>query len=506
MVTTKDEVERKYDGPRVSPDLLADVPHVRKVTGPEHMSLDATYYDTPDLRLARVGITLRRRSGGDDAGWHAKLPQGIGDRTEIQAPPGPVEDRVPDELADLLRTYTTTQPLVPCAHITTERDRWQLVGKGGVVLAEIADDSVRARTLGAGEQQATIWHEVEVELGTAGPDLLDDVAARLTGSGVRPSEESSKLARTLGDRFPRRARRRLTHKSSAGEVVAAYLREQLDRLRAADIAVRLGEPDGVHDMRVAVRRLRSTLRTFGAIMGRDRTRSVAVELTWLSDVLGAARDSEVLQRQLSDELDATPPELVLGPVRAELDRQLSRRAADADAAMRSALNDGRYLALLDALDELLVLRPTDGIARKRAGNVLPKLVRKSFRKARRRAVGAQNAPEGPERDIALHQVRKAVKRVRYASETAAPVIGKPADKIRRRTKRVQEILGEHHDLVELRTRLREAGIQAYLDGANAFTFGLLHGRSGERARRREREFPTAWHRLTRGGATRWMRG
>jgi CHAD domain-containing protein len=293
-------------------------------------------------------------------------------------------------------------------------------------------------------------------------------------------------------------------RSTAGDVIKAYLAAQVTRLRTAEAMVRGQDPDGVHDMRVTVRRLRSTLRTFRSVIGDHA--SLADELKWLSDVLGAARDAEVLRARLTAKLDATPSELVLGPVHAELDRQLARPAAEAETALRAALDSDRYLALHILLAELVAGRPTGRKATERAVRVLPKLVGKSLRRTRRRAEAVERTAPGPERDAALHSVRKAVKRVRYASEAVAPVLGKQANRTRKRAKRVQDVLGEHHDLVELRTRLRQTGIQSYMDGQNAFTFGLLHGSATEQAQALEREFTRAWRRLTKRKTTRWTTG
>lgn len=283
-------------------------------------------------------------------------------------------------------------------------------------------------------------------------------------------------------------------RSDAADPITAYLRGQVDQLHATDMAVRLREPDGIHDMRVTVRRLRGTLRTFRKVLGRHD--ALGAELKWLSGVLGTARDAEVLHRQLTKQIDATPSELVLGPVRAQLERQLSRPTADAGAAVLTALESGRYLALLDTVDRLV------DTGRPIPERALPKLVGKAYRKAERAMRAAERATD---RDAALHEVRKAARRLRYACEAVAPVVGKPARRTRKRAKRVQDVLGRHHDLVSLRAPLRDAGVQAHLDGANGFTFGLLHGRAVELARQAEAEFPPAWRRLARPKATRWMR-
>lgn len=505
MVTGTEEIERKFEGPGLSPGAFSGLTAVHRVTGPEHASLDATYYDTSDFRLARAGITLRRRSGGTDAGWHAKLPRATEHRTELAVPLSRSPDQVPAELADLLRARTGDRPLRPCAHIVTERNTWQLCDAQGAVLAEVADDSVRAQALGLTDGPIRTWHEVEVELATGGRDLLAAVTDRLAESGITPAGPASKLARTLGERLPGTAPDRPGRGSRAGEVITAYLRTQVDQLRTADIAVRLDEPTGVHDLRVAVRRLRSALRAFGKVIDRDATRPLVTELKWLSDLLGDARDAEVLRGQLTDELRHTPADLVLGPVPAQIDRQLARGEATVTADLKAGLADQRYLDLLNELDVLLASPPYRPAAKRPAVDVLPTLVAKSYQRTER-AVEAADRATGSSRDAALHEVRKAAKRLRYATEAVEPVVGRPAAKYRRRAKKVQGVLGEHHDLVTLRAALRELAVQAQLDNNSAFTFGLLHGRAGAAATAWERQFPTAWRKLAAGKARRWLRG
>ncbi|HEY3749190.1 MAG TPA: CHAD domain-containing protein [Pseudonocardiaceae bacterium] len=296
--------------------------------------------------------------------------------------------------------------------------------------------------------------------------------------------------------------------STAGAAVTAYLREHLHRLRAAELAVRTAEPGGVHDMRVAVRRLRSTLRAFRALYGkaqRNRARQLGGELKWLSDTLGAARDAEVIGRQLAAEIAATPSELVLGPVSSVVDRHLARTEATARTDLLSAVDHPRYADLLSGLDAFVASPPANGKGGKRGAKVLPPLVAKAYRRANRAARRAGETT-GTERDDALHQVRKAVKRMRYAAEATAPVVGRPAERYRRRSTKVQQVLGDHHDFVVLRATLRDLGVQAHLDGTNSFTFGLLHGRIGMAAIQREREFPQLWHKLASRKARRWQLG
>ena len=132
------ETEAKYDAPvgTALPHLDA-LPQVAGTSGPDEEQLEAEYYDTADLRLMRAGITLRRRRGGHDQGWHLKLPAGAGTRREIRLPIARGGGRVPAELAHLVRGYTRGEPLQPIARVTTRRQRQILLGRHGESLAEV---------------------------------------------------------------------------------------------------------------------------------------------------------------------------------------------------------------------------------------------------------------------------------------------------------------------------------------------------------------------------------
>jgi len=209
------ETERKYDAAAgfVLPDL-AGVGGVAAVTGPRTYRLRAVYFDTPDFRLLAAKITLRRRTGGADAGWHLKLPAGADSRREVHAPLGRSTRTVPARLAELVSRWSGGQPLDPIARLaTTRRVRW-LNGQDGQVLAEVADDLVigslpgpgPGRPSGAGTaagpgpewREASRWREVEVELGTGPRALLDSVGERLLRAGAARSAAASKLSRLLG--------------------------------------------------------------------------------------------------------------------------------------------------------------------------------------------------------------------------------------------------------------------------------------------------------------------
>ena len=139
MAVQVNETEAKYDAPaNAALPRLDDLPQVASTFRPAGDKLEAEYYDTDDLRLIRAGITLRRRRGGDDAGWHLKLPFSTGTRREIQLPLGRVGWRVPVELAELVRVHTRSEPLRPVARMTTNRQHLTLLGPAGESLAEVA--------------------------------------------------------------------------------------------------------------------------------------------------------------------------------------------------------------------------------------------------------------------------------------------------------------------------------------------------------------------------------
>ena len=161
MSTTQREVELKFrvTGAFTLPDLAA-VPGVSRVESRPTFTMRNVYYDTPDLRLFRWGITLRRREGGPDEGWHLKLPvqgRGHGVRDEVHAPLGP---DIPAELARLVTAFARTSPLAPVAALQTERTPRLLIDSDGVALVEVVDDTV---SILEGDHVAKRFREIEAE-------------------------------------------------------------------------------------------------------------------------------------------------------------------------------------------------------------------------------------------------------------------------------------------------------------------------------------------------------
>ncbi|MFD5426246.1 CHAD domain-containing protein [Streptomyces sp. NPDC127084] len=543
MADTKREIERKYEATEDTsvPDLTGHA-GVADVIDRGVAELDAVYYDTAELRLAADGITLRRRTGGGDEGWHLKFPVATGIRDEIQAP---LTDTLPRTLHALLRSRVRDEALLPVVRLLSSRKVSHLADAQGELLAELSIDSVQAERLGDDGGTAA-WTEIEVELAEdADPSMLDAIGKRLRKAGIRPSSSASKLARALSETEPAqhpatqpvpvadtaaplqstrdadtargsqdkdhtapkvpkaaetvRDRGVRLKRKHAGEHVLSYLREQRDALIALDPAVRRDLPDAVHQMRVATRRMRSGFKTYRRIIDRTVTDPIGDELKWLAGELGVARDQEVLSARLLARIEALPKSLLLGPVRGRLRTWGTAHRADARRRSVAVLDSKRYLALLYTLDALLDEPPLLKAATADPSTALPKAVIKDYERLASRVEQALALPPGHERDLALHEARKAAKRARYAAEAATPALGKPARKLARRLKAVQTVLGDHQDSVVARGTIRDLAIQAHAAGEPSFTWGLLHGQEEALAARRERELPGVWAKASSPG-------
>ncbi|MFF5492345.1 CHAD domain-containing protein [Streptomyces aquilus] len=496
MADTKREIERKYESDDSGLPDLTGVAGVAAVIDKGVAHLDATYYDTYDERLAASSITLRRRTGGSDAGWHLKFPVAPGVRDEIQAP---LSDALPGSLAGLVRSRVRESELVPVVRLRSDRDVRDLMDAEGKLLAEVSVDAVHAQRLAGGDGSAQ-WTELEVELADGGdPAFLDEVEKRLRKAGVRPSKSASKLARALAETAPKkRPPAPVENPVTAGDHVLAYLRVQRDAIVELDPAVRQDAEDSVHSMRVATRRLRSTFKSYGKVLDRAVTDPIGEDLKWLAGELGEDRDREVLSERLSTALDEVPATLVHGPVAGRLSHWAGDRPGGASARLIGVLDSRRYLALLDALDGVLTEPPLLKAAAKKPEKVLPKAVRKSFGKVSALVEQALELEPGTDRDVAIHEARKKTKRTRYAAEAATPALGKSAKSLTKAMKGLQNLLGEHQDSVMARGTLSELSAVAHAAGESAFTYGLLYGREERRAADVEAELPGFWDEIKDG--------
>lgn len=430
----------------------ADVVH-------DTVDLTSDYYDTAHGDLLAHRVQLRRRTGDADTGWQLKVPAGDG-RVEMH---WPSTETLPDAAAELLSGMSVGKQLASVATIHTVRDRYRLAEpRSGELYAEIADDSVRAWA----DERLLAWREVEVELGTRAPSVPKRLVRRLTAAGARPSRFPSKLAHVVP------AVLSVEPASPAARAVLRYVNAQIDQIVLGDIELRRGH-DPIHDTRVAIRRLRSTLRVFGKVLDRSATDQFDEELRWFAGLLGEVRDCQVQQRRFTEALDELPETLVLGPVRARVRNELQAVELPARKRITEAMDSPRYRAIMAVLRAWRTAPPVD---LETSTAKLVKHARKAQRKADRR-LGAALGVDDSDATL-LHRARKAAKRARYAAELCQDVGGA---KQRKRTvkhyKRFQSILGDHQDTVVAADLLRRMALASGTPaGENGFTFGVLYGR------------------------------
>jgi CHAD domain-containing protein len=489
------------------PDLSGVAPGVR-VTVLREAFLEAVYFDTADLRLARNGpVTLRyrrdRSPGSTDEGtWTLKLPE---DATGTEALvrqelswPGSPED-IPPQAAALVRAPTRRAPLRPVARLTTKRRRLELRDPQQRPLAEIDDDLV---TIAEPTQEQ--FRQIEVEwTGEASPKLRTAVLARLRRAGARPGPATPKVFRALGLDGGVKAEVEVPHLdrySTMREVVAASIAGATRTLIERDPGVRLGRDiEHVHKARVATRRLRSDLRTFQPLLDAGWVRQMRVDLRLPANALGEVRDADVLTAELRAQMASLE-----GPDAAEAARLMARLASERNQANARLIEvlDGEPYALL--LDRLVAAAANPPMADPAAGGLLasstlPGLVARPWKRLRRWVAGLGTDPT----DEALHEVRKRAKQLRYASEAAASVRGRPAVKLAGAAENLQEVLGEFHDAVVSASWLRAHA------GPEGVSTALVAGRLVEREERRRAEqrsaWPKAWKRLKNKKRRKWLK-
>jgi CHAD domain-containing protein len=433
--------------------------------------LESAYYDTPDHDLLSHGVVLRRRDGDDDTGWQLKVPDSEG-RIEIRTS---LADAPPSELEELLTGLRLGKALVNVATIRTERTRYRIrEPERQRVCAEVADDQVHASV----EDRLLAWREIEVEYKSEARPLARRLAKRLSKAGARPSRYPSKLAHAL----PAAETPEIENIALGG--LTTYVAAQIDAIFDGDMGLRRGQ-DPIHDTRVAIRRLRSTIRVFGKLLDRSAAGHLDEELKWFAGLLGEVRDRQVQRKRFRAVLEDWPAELVLGPVNNRINTDLHSEQLRARTVVADAMDSQRYLDILATLQrwrgELpLTSEPTAKKLHKRAS--------RAERKADRRLAAAVETGD----DALLHRARKAAKRARYAAELRRPLDRSAAvKKAEKHFKRIQRVLGEHQDSVVASDALRRFALTAGTTaGENGFTYGLLFAHEqqiAEAARKRARD-------------------
>jgi inorganic triphosphatase YgiF len=478
------ETERAF-----SPGVDATVPDLAGLTGVStvepagEVELDATYFDTPAHVLLAAGVTLRRRVGGDDEGWHLKLPTGApGSREEVHAS---LSDAPPEALLSLVDGWTRGIAPAPVARIRTRRTTARLVGADGDVLAEVSDDEVVAHVAQPGAE-AVEWREWEVELVEGEPDLLDAVEDFLAARGVERSAVQRKIEMVLAPSV--RPESRLdpaTLQGPAKLLLHPYLVAQVRDIERLDPVVRRGGAGGVHGLRKACRRLRAVLAAYGPLLDRDQGEALRDELRWFARELSDARDHEVVRDHLEAMVAQQPEALVVGPVGQRLHRWSEDGFVLSRFTASELLSSSRYHDLRAALDEVVVAPRWTPEAEQPADSVLPPRIHREWRRVRRH----RKEHHDP------HELRKSAKRLRHAFEVLEPVWGDRATAPRKAAQQLTQLLGERQDSVAARAALLDLSRTAAAAGEDTFTYGRLHAEAERQEDELLAEARQAWRDL-----------
>ncbi|WP_080794470.1 CYTH and CHAD domain-containing protein [Corynebacterium pacaense] len=539
------EIETKFSVSASTgvPDLTA-IAWVDRVGKSETHLLSAIYFDTVDLRLTRSKITLRRRTGGNDAGWHIKFPGEVG-REELQVPldeAGGDEHTVPREILGQVRAIIRGAGLNPIARVDNERHTSYLEDEEGTEIAEFCDDHVSTESfLPGGARQ--MWREWELELTPAVGDsdvateLMASAIEVLTAAGGYLSESPSKLVSALGtsiNNAPHPPEMADLPKGSPARAVLKAIKANADKIVEYDPKVRADEFDSVHQMRVATRELRSHMQTFEGILGGTEYLQLEKELKALASVLGRARDAEVIEERLTELLNAEDETVVDEATRAELIEDLGRVYQREWARVIRSLDDDRYTNLLQSLEQLLSNPPLvtnphaepgaepdtepgsepqaepgaeedlrspesgegevsgggkvkdekeSGDSRSEevdaAGVLLAHLDKAHSKlvKLHKKAVKEWNEDVPvAEREENFHNVRKAVKKLRYSAEAVGDATEVNTKKLYKACSRLQSVLGDFQDAVTSRDEILHRAKRAHRSGLDTFVYGVLYQR------------------------------
>jgi CHAD domain-containing protein len=454
------------------------LPHLHGEQLPDR-DLSSTYHDTRDLRLAAGGVTLRYRSERNTGAWQLKLPHGA-DRLELEFEGG--ARGVPAEVTALLAAHLRGARPVAVARLRTHR-AGVLVRDGDRDIAEVTIDAVAVYE---GRRVARRFEEIEVELVDGDDADMRAIVRTLHRAGAADSADPRpKLFQAL-DIQPPAPEPPPARSAPAGEHVAAALRAQYAEIVRHHPGTRLGDdPEELHQMRVATRRMRAILRAARPLLDPEWVASLRAEVGWLGGALGPVRDLDVLLEHLRADahLLGGADEQTFLALLAALE---SEREADRERLL-ACLDEPRFVALVKRLEAETAAPPLVD-----AGGSLRDLARREFRRLRKaaRALGA----DPPDAD--LHATRIRVKRARYAAELAERSAGRAVAPVIRDCKALQDVLGDHQDATVAEARIRAlVGPRTPTDRAVAA--GRVIERQHERRRVARAAYPNAWRTLER---------
>jgi CHAD domain-containing protein len=444
--------------------------------------LTSTYYDTPDHRLAFARITLRRRVERRTSLWQLKLPA-INGRRELEIAGGPGQP--PPVLRELLTAQLRGKTMVPLVTMRTWRSGVRVHGADGAI-ADVVVDVVAVLKEGRVVRR---FRELEIEWLSGDKALETYLERTLRKAGAGDHDGRSKLYQAL-----ERSGRPGAPEAEApiAEHLVFLFGQRVRALLAADPGTRLGgDIEDLHQMRVAIRRLRALVRAARPLLEPKWTESLRAELRWLGGLLGPARDLDVQIAYFQEEA-AT----LKSRDRRPLERFIEHLCRERDAAQQvllEGLRSPRYMTLITTL-----VQATRRIPVVASDTTLGKIAARQFKKLRK----AMNAIARTPTNAELHRMRILTKRARYAAELAQTSSGKPAVRFTEQARKLQDLLGAHQDAV-----LAEDYVRALVARTKGVRMAFVAGQMVERQRQRRddarAELAPQWKQLKRRGKRAW---
>jgi len=444
----------------------------------------STYYDTPDHCLARAHVTLRYRVEGRLGVWQLKLPlNGSRREVEVRGEAG----QVPEVFTKALVLLLEGKSVVPIATLRTWRTGVR-VPLGGRADADVVLDSVSVMAGGRVIQQ---FCELEVEWLHCDRPKGEFLTELLKNAGAKAHDGRPKLFRALSLAYdhppPPPAHAPLS--SHLCHTLSMYVQA----LKRFDPGTRLGgEPEDLHQMRVAVRRMRAVLRSARRLFDPKWADPLMEGLRWLGRLFGYGRDLDVQIEYFRNEAKGLKPQ-----DRRPIERFISgleegRRTFQ--QLLMDEMKSAAYLGFLSKL-ELAVHEPVMVKHDLSLADVATRQFKNLYKTMRR-------LPEHPS-DDELHRVRIKAKRARYAAELAGPLVGKRAARFAKSAKSLQDLLGIHQDAVLAEQYGRDLVAQVPGERA-AFVSGLLVARAQRRREDVRTRLPTVWKLVKKRGKKAWF--
>jgi CHAD domain-containing protein len=471
------------------------------------VSIVDTYLDTTDWRLHRAGYSLRLREQGGSGEVEATLKSldagrnGLRVRREItetllKADPGLLE-RSRGPVAERIRSLAAQHLVQPLLEVRTARRRFAVIADD-VRLGELTLDHTAIPV--DGDDVPVVIQRVEIEsAGETNDERLDAFAGALREAcglvpATRSKFESGLLARGLTPpEPPDLGPTDVDPSMSSGDLAFASLRVQFAGMLAHEPGARLGEdPEEVHDMRVATRRMRAGIALFDTALPA-RARWLRKELKWLADSLGAVRDLDVQIEQL-DEWTAAFEGADRGALE-PLVRILDTRRRQARRKLIRDFDSRRFDRLVLRSTEMLRHGPLTRSTAARAPivSVAQSLLSKPYKRVRKegKRIASSSDP------AAFHSLRIRCKRLRYALEFLGPLAPKETKAFVKRLVDVQDVLGEHQDaqvaMAHIRALVSDDGPS--LKPRTVFTLGRVVERYEHRAAELRDQFPKVYREL-----------